>query len=122
MKKKIFTVAKATEPNAKTIKRAIDWNEDKRKHYQTLNDYYEGEHPILKRAKAESMKNNKEVINHAEYITDLFVGYLVGKPVEYSEAVIGKEIDINPVLEQYEMQTIEDLDTDIATDLVEFFC
>lgn len=114
---KRFTLPKGAEPTPTNVKRAIDWNEKWRNYHLALNMYYEGEHEIQKRTKPESVKNNKIVVNHAEYITDLFVGYLVGQPIEYETDDSDKEYDIEPVLEEFREQTIEDLDSDLATDL-----
>lgn len=50
-----------------------------------LNDYYEGTHKILDRTfKNKNVPNNKIICNHAEYITDLIVGYVFGVPISYS--------------------------------------
>ena len=50
-----------------------------------LNDYYDGKHKILDRTfKNKNIPNNKIVCNHAEYITDLAIGYVFGVPISYS--------------------------------------
>ncbi len=60
------------------------------------------------------LKNNKVIINHAKYITDTNVGYLLGNPVEYQT---DKKHDIMALLNEYKKQTINDLDNEIAKDL-----
>ena len=53
--------------------------------YEKLNNYYNGEHKILNRIlSSDLLPNNKIVANHAEYITDMAVGYVFGCPVNYS--------------------------------------
>jgi SPP1 family phage portal protein len=53
--------------------------------YSKLNDYYDGKHEILNRVfDNPNIPNNKIVANHAEYITDMAVGYVFGCPVSYS--------------------------------------
>lgn len=53
--------------------------------YMKLNDYYEGRHGILNRTfDNPNIPNNKLVCNHAEYITDIAVGYVFGSPIVYS--------------------------------------
>ena len=43
-----------------------------------LSDYYDGEQDILKRTKDnDAIPNNKVVINHAKYVTDMNVGFRV---------------------------------------------
>lgn len=53
--------------------------------YKKLNSYYDGEHKILNRVfDNPNIPNNKLVCNHAEYITDIAVGYVFGAPISYS--------------------------------------
>ncbi|MEG2656104.1 MAG: phage portal protein [Clostridium sp.] len=53
--------------------------------YEHLNNYYDGEHKILnRRFDNPNIPNNKLVCNHAEYITDIAVGYVFGAPVSYA--------------------------------------
>lgn len=50
-----------------------------------LDAYYNGEHNILSRTFTNpDIPNNKIVCNHAEYISDLAVGYVFGVPISYS--------------------------------------
>ncbi|MGN1144922.1 MAG: phage portal protein [Acetatifactor sp.] len=51
---------------------------------QKLDDYFDGEHDILKRVLDDSLPNVKIVANHAEYITTIAVGYVHGARVVYS--------------------------------------
>ena len=53
--------------------------------YIVLDSYYDGRHKILDRALSDAaLPNNKLVCNHAEYISDMAVGYVFGVPVSYS--------------------------------------
>lgn len=53
--------------------------------YDNLNNYYDGKHDILNRTfDNPNIPNNKIVCNHAEYISDMAVGYVFGIPVSYS--------------------------------------
>ena len=52
--------------------------------YEELYEYYKGEHPILEREMADGRANNTLVCNHAKYITDMAVGYLIGEPIQYA--------------------------------------
>lgn len=53
--------------------------------YKKLYDYYDGEHDIVNRTFSNTqLPNNKLVCNHAEYITDMAVGYVFGTPISYS--------------------------------------
>ena len=55
--------------------------------------------------------NNKLVVNHAKYITDMMVGYLLGNPVDYQ---VNDGINIDPILGAYKRQTMENIDVEIA--------
>lgn len=52
--------------------------------YVLLDDYYKAKHNILSKTTDPYKPNNKIVNNFAKYITDVNVGYLLGKPVSYS--------------------------------------
>lgn len=55
------------------------------KRLNLLNAYYDGEHEIRnRRFKNKNIPNNKIVCNHAEYISDLSVGYVFGVPISYT--------------------------------------
>lgn len=112
-----FTLPKDTEINAEVIKEAIDYNEERRKRFDLLDNYYIGQQAILSREKPDLLRNNKVMVNHAKYIVDTNVGYLLGNPVEY-QATEGLNIDT--VLDSYKKQTISDLDSEIAKDCAIF--
>lgn len=113
----MFTVPKGTKPNKDNIEKAIEYNEKQRSNYNKLDDYYRGKHEIVKRFKKSGLKNNKVVINHARFITDINVGYLLGNQVEYHAE---ENIDISLVLEEYKKQTIADLDNEVAKAVSKF--
>lgn len=107
----MFTADKDSKITQELLLAAIQYNEDQKKRYQRLGDYYLGKHDILTRSKDDFVSNNKLVINHAKYIVDTNIGYLLGNPVEYQAS---KGIDIEKVLDAYKKQTINDLDSEIA--------
>ena len=113
----MFTVKKGSQPTKEIIEAAIAWNEGNRNSYDRLQDYYLGTHSILSRKKPELAANNRIVVNHAKYITDVNVGYLLGAPVVY-QAEDGVKID--SVLEQYKKQSISNIDSAIAKDISKF--
>jgi SPP1 family phage portal protein len=95
----------------------ISYNEQYKKRFEMLEHYYLGKHSILERNKDDRLSNNKVVVNHAKYITDTNVGYLLGNPVDY---LVSDGYDIDPVLDAYKKQTINDLDSEIAKDVSVF--
>lgn len=79
---------------------------------EKLDQYYRGEHEILKRPQSSTgLPNNKLVANHAKYITDIAVGYVLGNSVKYD----GKKIE--PVTELYKTLDISSHDSEIGKDL-----
>ena len=98
--------------NAELLNELIDKHEEKIERLQGLEDYYLGTHNAIdKRYDGyEYISKNKVVINHAKYITDIATGYLMGKKIDYNS-----EYDLDPVLEKYNKQSINDLDLQIAT-------
>lgn len=107
----MYQVNKDTPLDAKLIKDAIDFNEKRRTRFNTLDDYYLGKHIITTREKQETLMNNKLVVNHAKYITDMMVGYLLGNPVDYQ---VNDDINIDAILDAYKRQTMENIDVEIA--------
>lgn len=49
-----------------------------------LGKYYDGDHAIKQRILPNGLPNLKLVANHAEYISDVVVGYVHGAPISYS--------------------------------------
>ena len=81
-----------------------------------LSDYYDGEQDILKRTKDnDAIPNNKVVINHAKYVTDMNVGFMVGNPVAYTSSD-----DIQSILDAYTKVDIVSHDTELEKDLSVF--
>ncbi|QIK57777.1 phage portal protein [Erysipelothrix sp. HDW6A] len=70
-------------------------------------DYYKGKHRILERNKDPDLKNNKVVVNHCKRIVDINAGALFNQPVQYQ---VNEGLDIQPLLDEYNKQTIERLD------------
>jgi len=117
----MYTLSKDTKITNKVLNDVIAYNEKYKDRLKTLNNYYIGKHEIFNRTREnDGVKNNKVMINHAKYITDTNVGYLLGNPVDYQ---VGKDennepsYDIQPLLDAYKKQTINDLDTEIAKDV-----
>jgi len=110
----MYTVPKDSKLTVDLIKGAIEYNEEKRTQYNKLENYYLGEHDILTRKKPPTTKNNQLVINHAKYITDIHIGYLLGNPVEY-QATEGDDISL--IEEQFKKQSMADIDHEIAKDI-----
>jgi SPP1 family phage portal protein len=110
----MYTIDKETTIDATLLKEVIEFNESRRSRFDKLANYYIGQHDILDRTKSDTLANNKVMVNHARYIVDTSVGYLLGNPVGYQ---VPKELDIQPVLDAYKKQTISNLDSEIAKDL-----
>ena len=111
----MYTLSKDTKITNEVLNRVIQYNDSKAERYKALTDYYMGNHSIFQRTKEnDGLKNNKVMTNHAKYITDMAVGYLLGNPVDYQ---VTDGYDIEPVIDAYAKQTINDLDSEIAKDV-----
>lgn len=116
----MYTLPKDTKITNQILNNVIKYNEKYKDRYNKLELYYLGKHDIFSRAKDERLSNNKVMINHAKYITDTNVGYLLGNPVDYQvgKDETGKSLyDIEPIIDAYKKQTINDLDSEIAKDV-----
>ena len=79
----MYTLPKDTVITNRVLNDVIAYNERYKKRFEMLERYYLGQHGILGREKDDRLSNNKVVVNHAKYITDTNVGYLLGNPVDY---------------------------------------
>lgn len=110
----MYTLPKDTVITNQILNDVIDYNERYKERFDKLERYYLGRHGIMDRNKDDRLSNNKVVVNHAKYITDTNVGYLLGNPVDYQ---VSEGFDIEPVIDAYKKQTINDLDSEIAKDV-----
>ena len=115
----MYTLPKDTRITYQILNDVIDYNEKYKDRYKMLENYYLGKHGITTRVKEDRLKNNKVMVNHAKYITDTNVGYLLGNPVDYQ---VSEGHDIEALLDAYKKQTINDLDSEIAKDVSIFGC
>ena len=115
----MYTLARDAKLNYQILNDVIEYNEKNKERLQELENYYIGNHKIKERQKLDSLKNNKIVVNHAKYITDTNIGYLLGNPVDYQVSSENGQptYDIQPILDAYKKQTINDLDMEIAKDV-----
>ena len=121
----MFTLEINSEPNTDNVKEAIEYNEKLSSRYNKMQKYYSGEHIIKSRSKNNGLKNNQIVVNHAKFITDINVGYLLGNQVEYQYDDEKKDKDNNTSLldditREYRRQTISDLDHELAKTVSKF--
>lgn len=86
--------------------------------YEKLSNYYDGKHDILNRTKEnDAAPNNKVVINHAKYVVDMNVGFMVSNPIAYSSA---EGQDISRIMNIYDQIDIVSHDTELEKDLSTF--
>jgi len=110
----MYTLPRDYEIDARLIRKIIDYGKSQNDKFNNLKNYYLGHHDICKRDKDGTLKNNKVMINHAKYIVDTNVGYLLGNPVEYQAS---EEFDIQPLLDIYKKNVITDLDVELCKDI-----
>lgn len=110
----MYTLPKDTVITNQVLNDVIAYNERYKERFEMLERYYLGRHSILERNKDDRLSNNKVMVNHAKYITDTNIGYLLGNPVDYQAS---EGHDIEAILDAYKKQTINDLDSEIAKDV-----
>ncbi|AEJ23093.1 phage portal protein [Weissella koreensis] len=64
-----------------------------KKRFDKLDRYYNGKHDVLTRKLSNNSKDNKVVINHSKYVTDMAVGICYRKPI-YPYSITRKEFKI----------------------------
>lgn len=105
-------------PSEELLNYCMQLHISNKKRLQKLSDYYDGKQEILERKKDDSTApNNKIMVNHAKYVVDMNVGFMVGNPVAYSAP---KDVDITPILDEYERIDIVSHDTELEKDLSTF--
>ena len=83
---------------------------------EKLGRYYLGKQSILLRKRAEpSAPNTRVVCNHAKYIVDMTVSYLVGNSVAYAAS---DDVDISALQQAYIKQDIASLDQELAKSMM----
>ena len=109
----MFQIPKDKELDAALVKEIIEFNEKRRDRFNMLDDYYMGKQNIMAREKTDTQFNNKVMVNHAKFIVDTTTGYLLGNPVDYQ---VNEGVDIEPLLDAYKAQTMENIDFELAKD------
>lgn len=84
--------------------------------YTRLEDYYRGEHPILRRSGRDEVK---VAVNYARYVVDVGLGYYLGESVKYDanerrHGAGAKPLDLRPLLECYDAGDISQVDLEIG--------
>ena len=70
--------------------------------FDALDLYYKGKQDILnKTKKVRPTINNKTLENHAFEMVEFLKGYMVGRPIKYSQVVTGQATDDVSVLNTY---------------------
>lgn len=105
-------------PSPELLKYCIEQHQKELERLQKLSDYYDGKHAVLERKLDNgNAKNNKVMVNHAKYVTDMNVGFLVGNPISYSS---GETKNLDPILDSFEEMDIVSHDTELEKDLSVF--
>jgi SPP1 family phage portal protein len=111
----MYTLKRGTEITADALKKVIAYNTELKPRFNKLEKYYFGKHTILDRTRTDQDINNKLVVNHAKYITDINNGYLLGSPVDYQAD--DDNLNIEDVVKSMKKNHVSDLDSDIAKDI-----
>lgn len=110
-----YQLRRGTELTPAIIQDIIDWGDKRATALKKKLDYYQGLNDITETRPTQAGKATV-LVNHASFITDINVAYLLGNPVQY-QPTKGLEDTIAPVLDAYKAETIDTLDTDLAKDI-----
>jgi SPP1 family phage portal protein len=105
-------------PSSELLNYCLQEHQKQLKRLEKLSDYYDGDQKIKSRKKDnESAPNNKLLVNHAKYVVDMNVGFMVGNPIAYTGA---DQTDISTILDEYDRLDIVSHDTELEKDLSTF--
>lgn len=98
------------------LSKLIHMHESLKERYRELYNYYIGRHTAIENRErsAAGAANNKIIVNHAKYITDMIQGYLTGNPVMYSAS---ETYDIETIKDAYLEQDIASVDSELVKDM-----
>ncbi len=107
-----------SSPSSELLNYCLQEHQKQLKRLEKLSDYYDGDQKIKSRKKDnESAPNNKLLVNHAKYVVDMNVGFMVGNPISYTGA---DQTDISTILDEYDRLDIVSHDTELEKDLSTF--
>lgn len=103
-------------PTTELLNYCISQHQKELRRLEKLSDYYDGKQEITNRTKDNAAApNNKVMVNHAKYVVDMNVGFMVGNPIAYTSSDA-----IDPILEAYTKVDIVSHDTELEKDLSVF--
>lgn len=106
-------------PTSELINYCINVHQESVPHLEKLSNYYNGDQEIVKRTKDnEDAPNNKLMINHAKYVVDMSVGFMVSNPISYTASKDGG--DIGAITAEFDRLDIVSHDTELEKDLATF--
>lgn len=112
IKRKIYILPKDTDvDNGIIIDAAIKWNVENIEAFTQLESYVGGITPEMGRVTPNDLLT---IHDFAGYITSVNTGYLVGNAVDYKAT---NSTDLDKLKENYEYQSIDELDSDLEEDL-----
>ncbi|MCP9358692.1 phage portal protein [Liquorilactobacillus satsumensis] len=109
----------SNNPSYKVLNYVVQQHNKRKRRLQMLSDYYDGKQEILDHSMVNNQysSNNKVVVNHAKYITDMNVGFTTGNPIAYT-AEKGKNID--PITDEFSKMDVQTHDAELEKDLSVF--
>ena len=100
-------------PTTELLNYCISQHQKELRRLEKLSDYYDGKQEIINRTKDNAAApNNKVMVNHAKYVVDMNVGFMVGNPIAYTSSDA-----IDPILDAYTKVDIVSHDTELEKDL-----
>lgn len=103
-------------PSDELLNYCISQHQESLNRLNKLSNYYDGDQEINERVKENSeAPNNKILVNHAKYVVDMNVGFIVGNPIAYTSSDA-----IEPIMDIYSKVDIVSHDTELEKDLSVF--
>lgn len=109
IKRSIYTLPKDSEITGDTLAPLIEAHQEDISTFTILESYVDDEPQMQRTAPNKILTVN----NFAQYITSINTGYLLGNPVDYKDSGKAK---LDPIIENYNLQTISELDTELEED------
>lgn len=108
-KRTIYTLPKDTELTGTILAQLIEAHKNDIATFATLESYVD-DNPKISRDLPNALLT---IHNFAQYITSINAGYLLGNPVEYTA---NDKTNLDPIMDSYRSQAIDELDSDLETD------
>lgn len=112
-------VGNINDPSDELLNYCLGIHQRQLERFERLSDYYDGKQNITQRTTDNvNRPNEKIMVNHAKYVVDMNVGFMMTNPVSYLSEK--GDATLKPILEEYDRVDIISHDTELEKDLSTF--